>query len=74
MASVLMTADPASLPEWADSTDKRIARMVLDGASNKDIAKELDVSIATVKWRLYRLYKAVGVSSRTQFVLRLRKH
>jgi DNA-binding CsgD family transcriptional regulator len=44
----------------------RIALLVADGKSNKDVAAELFISVHTVEAALTRVYSKLGVSSRTQ--------
>lgn len=46
--------------EWA------VARLVGNGARNKDIAAELYVSLRTVEFRLTSIYRKLGVGSRAQ--------
>lgn len=57
----------------AGSIDERIAGLVVDGWSNQEIADELGFALGTIKWRLHRLYKALEVRSRVQFVQRIRE-
>jgi DNA-binding CsgD family transcriptional regulator len=47
-------------------TEERIARMVADGATNKEVAAQLFLSVKTVEWNLSRMYRKVGVRSRTE--------
>ncbi|BCY07931.1 LuxR family transcriptional regulator [Actinoplanes sp. L3-i22] len=53
------------------STELRIAAMVRDGASNREIATRLYLSVKTVEATLTRVYRKLGVRSRTQLSSRL---
>ncbi|AEV83821.1 LuxR family transcriptional regulator [Actinoplanes sp. SE50] len=53
------------------STELRIAVMVRDGASNREIASRLYLSVKTVEATLTRVYRKLGVRSRTQLSSRL---
>ncbi|MBB2943545.1 DNA-binding CsgD family transcriptional regulator [Actinoplanes lutulentus] len=53
------------------STELRIAAMVRDGASNREIASRLYLSVKTVEATLTRVYRKLGVRSRTQLLSRL---
>ncbi|MET0423441.1 MAG: helix-turn-helix transcriptional regulator, partial [Actinoplanes sp.] len=53
------------------STELRIAAMVRDGASNREIASRLYLSVKTVEATLTRVYRKLGVRSRTQLSSRL---
>lgn len=57
-------------PDTTDFTDeeRRILRMLVDGASNEDIASELYISVATAKRRLQRIFAKLAVSNRSQAV------
>jgi DNA-binding NarL/FixJ family response regulator len=48
------------------STEARIAGLVRDGASNREIAQRLYLSVKTVEATLTRVYRKLGVRSRTQ--------
>ena len=43
-------------------------QMLDQGSSNRDIAEQLEISEHTVKVHLWRLFKRIGVKSRTQAV------
>ncbi|MBV9922577.1 MAG: AAA family ATPase [Pseudonocardia sp.] len=49
-----------------------VARLVAEGATNRQVATELLVSIKTVQSHLTRIYAKVGVNSRTALSARLR--
>jgi DNA-binding NarL/FixJ family response regulator len=44
----------------------QLIAMLDQGMSNRDIATELDISEHTVKVHLWRLFRRLGVKSRTQ--------
>ena len=47
-------------------TERQVADLVAAGATNKEVANKLFMSVATVKTHLTRIYGKVGVSSRGQ--------
>jgi DNA-binding CsgD family transcriptional regulator len=51
--------------------ERRVAELVAAGLSNKQVAAELYVSVATVEAHLSRAYAKLGVASRTQLARRL---
>ena len=63
------SAPPADL--GLTSTEARIAGLVRDGASNREIANRLYLSVKTVEATLTRVYRKLGVRSRTQLSTRL---
>ena len=67
------TAAPSAAPEWAElpltPRQKHVLHLLTQGLSNKLIARELGVSVDTVKDHVAAVFKALGVSSRTQAVL-----
>lgn len=52
--------------------EREIILKVVQGKSNADIARELVVSIATVKTHLHNIYAKIGVSSRYNLLARVR--
>jgi DNA-binding CsgD family transcriptional regulator len=48
------------------ATELQIAELVCSGHSNKEIAGSLHVSVKTVEWNLSKIYRKLGVRSRTE--------
>ena len=59
--------EPGALTE----AERRIAELVAAGSSNKDVAATLFVTVHTVEGALTRIYRKLGVRSRTQLAARL---
>jgi len=53
------------------ATEQRIAAMVREGASNREIATRMFLSVKTVEATLTRVYRKLGVRSRTQLSSKL---
>ena len=64
---------PGALPGLT-ATELKIAALVRDGASNREIAGRLYLSVKTVEATLTRVYRKLGVRSRTQLSSRLSGH
>ncbi|WP_329111191.1 AAA family ATPase [Micromonospora sp. NBC_01699] len=64
-------AGPPGAPEGLTSTEAHIAGLVRQGASNREIATRLFISVKTVEATLTRVYRKLGVRSRTQLSSRL---
>jgi len=47
-------------------TERRIVELVVAGRKNRDVAAELSLSPNTVAWNLSKIYRKLGVSSRTE--------
>ncbi len=60
------TASGSELSE----TERRIVELVVAGRSNRDVARELRLSPNTVAWNLSKVYRKLGVSSRTELAAR----
>jgi DNA-binding CsgD family transcriptional regulator len=52
-------------------TERRIAELVSEGRSNKDVAAQLFITPRTVEGHLTRIYEKLGVHSRTELAHRL---
>jgi DNA-binding NarL/FixJ family response regulator len=68
---------PLSEPAWNKLADElalspqqsRIVRLVLSGWPDKAIAKELGLSLATVRTYLARIFLRLGVADRVELIL-----
>ena len=49
--------------------ESQIAALVVTGASNKEIARQLEISLQTVKNTLTRVFGKTGTRSRTQLAV-----
>ncbi|MGN6867196.1 MAG: helix-turn-helix transcriptional regulator, partial [Solirubrobacteraceae bacterium] len=56
------TAPPGALT----ATESEIARLVAAGRTNREVATALHLSARTVEWNLSKLYRKLGVRSRTE--------
>jgi DNA-binding NarL/FixJ family response regulator len=50
-------------------TEAKIVKLVLNGLSNRDIAKDLYLSEKTVKFHLYKIFKKLSVKNRSELIL-----
>jgi DNA-binding CsgD family transcriptional regulator len=48
--------------------EARVSAMVIDGATNRDVAAALSISIKTVESTLSRIYRKLGVRSRIELI------
>ena len=51
--------------------ESTVARLVLKGMTNREVAAELVVSVNTIEYHLKNIYPKLGVSSRTQLMAKL---
>lgn len=66
-----VTKAPAGALSALTATEARMAAMVREGASNREIATKMFLSVKTVEATLTRIYRKLGVRSRTQLSSRL---
>ena len=52
-------------------TERRVAALVATGRSNAEVAQALTLSSKTVEWNLSKVYRKLGVRSRTELAARL---
>jgi DNA-binding NarL/FixJ family response regulator len=57
--------------EYLTPRERDVARLVSDGLCNSDVAKELGISIHTVKNYLFNVFDKTGVSNRAELILYL---
>lgn len=48
------------------ASERRVARLAADGLTNRQIAEELVVTVKAVEWHLSRIYRKLGIRSRTR--------
>jgi LuxR family maltose regulon positive regulatory protein len=67
-----MAIDPETVDDSQDVShrEREILRFVAAGLSNREIARTLHLSEATIKWHLHNLFAKFAVRSRTQAVLK----
>jgi DNA-binding NarL/FixJ family response regulator len=58
---------PADLTE----TERRVASLVAEGRTNKEVAAELFMTVRTVEWNLSKIYSKLKVRSRTELARKL---
>ena len=60
-----------SAPAGLTPTEQRVVELVVAGKANKEVAGELYLSVKTVEANLSRIYRKLGVRSRTELAAKL---
>jgi DNA-binding NarL/FixJ family response regulator len=72
-----MTAEPEPqnhpLAQNLTERELQVLRGLTEGKSNKEIARDLDLSEPTIKLHVKTLYRKIGASNRTQAALMARE-
>ncbi|MGH3389861.1 MAG: helix-turn-helix domain-containing protein, partial [Actinomadura sp.] len=48
--------------------EQRVARLAATGATNREIARSLSLSVKTIEFHLQRIYTKLGIASRRQLI------
>ena len=62
----------AGSPRGLTQAEQRVAALVAEGKTNKEVAADLVVSVRTVEANLSRIYDKLGIRSRTELARRYR--
>jgi len=54
--------------------EKRVAALLAEGLSNKEIASQLDLSEATIKNHVASIYRRTGLRGRGRFIAAASRH
>jgi DNA-binding NarL/FixJ family response regulator len=60
---------PLALLEKLTAREGEIFRLLADGASNKEIASELNIAVSTIKAHLTKIFRKLGQSDRVHLAL-----
>jgi LuxR family transcriptional regulator, maltose regulon positive regulatory protein len=66
----LPAARPSALLEPLTERERDVLRLLLEGASNREIAHRLVLSVNTVKRHVYNICGKLGVQNRSQAIIR----
>lgn len=69
----LATASIAGPASVLTTREHEVLELVATGATNKQIAANLDVGAGTVKWHMYNMFQKLGVETRTEAVVAARE-
>ncbi len=62
-----------TLIEPLSERELEVLTLIVDGRSNREIAEQLFLSVATVKWYLTHIYSKLGVQNHTLAIMRARQ-
>lgn len=68
-----ITQEGGTLVEQLTLREQEILQFIIEGCSNQEIAQRLFVTLATVKWHVWQLYRKLRVRSRVQAIVRARE-
>lgn len=71
---LMIENDPSAEGAKLSKRQKQLIGMIDKGMSNRDMAANLEISEHTVKVHLWRLFRRLGVKSRTQAIHHVRSH
>ena len=66
---------PPSVKEWSKlltPRERAVALLICGGLSNKEVARELELSLSTVKNHAYSIFQKLGVRNRQSLIIHLR--
>jgi DNA-binding CsgD family transcriptional regulator len=63
----------ATGPFELTATEERVAALVAEGRTNRETADALFMSVNTIEWNLSKIYRKLGVRSRTELSAKLRE-
>ncbi|GHO96728.1 LuxR family transcriptional regulator [Reticulibacter mediterranei] len=63
-----LISTPSSLPEALTPREQEVLRLLAEGASNQEIARQLIVSLATAKKHVANILSKLGAENRTQAI------
>jgi ATP/maltotriose-dependent transcriptional regulator MalT len=64
----------APTPLALSATEQRVAELAAGGSTNREIAESLFLSVSSVEANLRRIYRKLGIRSRTELAYRLNVH
>lgn len=67
------SVDPVKSRDALTICERRIAELAATGRHNGEIAADVSLSPRTVEWHLSRIYRKLGVRSRTELAFRWRR-
>jgi DNA-binding CsgD family transcriptional regulator len=70
-AELARIAGRAGSPLALTATEEQVARLVADGATNREVAASLFMSVKTVETNLTHIYRKLGVTSRRELTAHL---